>query len=210
MFPFSAGLIAAAAAVGFAPNSIAILTGRAENPALIIHAHAAVMSAWIALLVVQSMLVARRRVAIHQRLGQSALILAPIIVLLMIIIAIEYFPGGPIGPAVIATQLRRILLFSLFIGWALWVRRTDPESHKRLMILAAVAVIDAAFFRMARFLPDFGIDSIVVAAHVQQLVLLLPMLVLDFRNHGRPHAVTLTSLVLLGAFTAAIAVLWPN
>lgn len=209
-FPVSAWLIAAAAVVGFAPNSIAILAGRAENPALIIHVHAAVMFGWIALLVAQSMLIARRRGALHRKLGKSALVLAPVIVALMAVIAVEYFPGGDVGPAVVATQLRRIVLFSLFIGWALWVRSSDPESHKRLMILASVAVIDAAFFRMGWFLPDMGIDSFIVAAHIQQSVLLVPILILDLRKYGRPHIVTLAGIVLLGAFTVAVAAVWPG
>lgn len=209
-FPVSALLIALAAVVGFAPNSVAIITGRAENPALIIHVHAAVMSAWVALLVAQSVLVYRGRIALHRRLGTTSMVLAPIIVGLMILIAIEYFPQGPIGSAVVAVQLRRILLFTLFITWALWVRKSDPQAHKRLMVLATIAVIDAAFFRMSWFLPDLGIDSFVVAAHIQQLALIVPILMLDFKRYGRPHAVTLSGIMLLLAFTAVIAILWPQ
>ncbi len=209
-FLAAALLIAAAAVIGFTPSSIAILTGRAENPPLIIHAHAAVMSAWIALLVVQAALIARGRAAVHQRLGMVAVILAPVIVALMISIAIGYYPGGEIGPAVVATQLRRIVLFSLFITCALLVRRSNPGSHKRLMILASVSVIDAAFFRMGWFLPSLGIDSMVVAAHVQQLVLLVPILALDFKSYGRPHPATVIGLVVLLGFTIAIGVLWPD
>lgn len=209
-FLVTTSLIALVAVVGFAPNSIAIITGRAENPALIIHAHAAVMSAWVALLVVQSVMIARSRLSLHRRLGMTALPLAPIIIALMIAIAIEYFPGGEVGPAFIASQLRRIVLFSLFVGWALWVRRSDPQSHKRLMVLATIAVIDAAFFRMAWLLPDLGVDSFVVAAHLQQMALLLPILVLDFKRYGRPHAVTVSGIALLLAFTIAIWALWPE
>lgn len=209
-FPVSAILIAMAAIFGFAPNSIAIMTGRAENPALIIHMHAAVMSAWLALLVVQSFLIQRGSVLLHRRLGMSAAVLAPVIVGLMIVIAIEYFPGGSIGPAVVAVQLRRIVLFSVFVALALWFRKSDLQSHKRLMVLASIAVIDAAFFRMGWILPDFGIESPVVAAHVQQLVLIFPMLVLDLKRYGRPHGATLFGIALLLVFTVAIAMLWPK
>lgn len=208
-FPLTAWLIAAAAFVGFAPNSLAILTGRAENPPLIIHVHAAAMAGWIVLLVVQATLIALGRRLVHQRLGMTAMILAPVIVALMITIAIQYYPGGEIGPAVVVTQLRRIVLFSLFIAWALRVRREDPASHKRLTVLASVAVIDAAFFRMGWLLPSPGVDSFIVAAHIQQLALLAPILALDFRIYGRPHSVTATGILLLLAFTVVIGLLWP-
>jgi len=35
-------------------------------------------------------------------------------------------------------QIRVGVLFPVVVGWALWVRRTDPDTHKRLMILATV------------------------------------------------------------------------
>ncbi len=85
-------LFVATAAVGFAPNSIAILTGTKTIPPLIIHAHALAMASWLILLATQASLVAANKRHIHRRLGMVSVILAPTIVILMISLAFP-LPG---------------------------------------------------------------------------------------------------------------------
>jgi hypothetical protein len=48
---------------------------------------------------------------------------------------------------VLLLQLRSILLFPLFVIWALSVRRSSPATHKRFMIIATVVILDAALGR---------------------------------------------------------------
>ena len=48
-------VFALCAVTGFAPNSVAIIAGEKTNPPLLIHIHAASMTAWLALLVVVSL-----------------------------------------------------------------------------------------------------------------------------------------------------------
>jgi hypothetical protein len=57
-------------------------------------------------------------------------------------------PAGPIINNILLVQIRSIVLFPTFFIWALRTRRTDPEMHKRMMLLATLMLLDAAIARM--------------------------------------------------------------
>lgn len=86
-FLFMAVLLLVTAVVGFAPNSTAILAGTRETPPLLVHLHAALMLAWLLLLVTQTKLNHSGRTDLHRRLGQTAFVLVPLMVLVMILVS---------------------------------------------------------------------------------------------------------------------------
>ncbi len=204
---FMAAGFALAAIIGFAPNSIAILAGEKANPPLIIHVHAAAMSAWLALLVAQAGLASQGRIDWHMRAGKAAFILAPIVLILMLLIALPAFVSADAPLAVKLLQGKRLVFFVGCVGAALWLRRTAPEAHKRLMFVGTFAVLDAAFFRMG-FLPSFGMEQFVTIGHVWMLVLLVPFLLHDLGRLGRMHRVWLITLPPLIALEVLAAFSW--
>jgi hypothetical protein len=207
-YAFMAFLFVVAATVGFAPNSIAILTGTKTIPPLIIHAHALAMASWLVLLATQASLVAANKRHIHRRLGMVSVILAPIIVILMISLAFPLPGEGEHAQGIAVIQIKRITLFSLFFIWAFVARKTDSESHKRLMFLATLVVIDAAVNRMRWFLPGFGFDNNMALTHAYELLLLVPILVYDIKKLGRVHRVNLIGTTLIVAFSIVGSALW--
>ena len=86
-FALMAFLFIATAAIGFAPNSVSILMGETPNPPLIIHAHAIAMATWLLLLFTQGTLVALDRTYLHRQLGMAIVVLAPVIVVMMCVLA---------------------------------------------------------------------------------------------------------------------------
>ena len=114
--------------------------------------HGFVYSAWVLLFVAQTALVARRRVALHRRMGIAGGALAACMVVLGVLTAIHAAargsaPSGIDPLAFMAIPLGDMILFSLFVGLALRWRR-DKESHKRLMVLAYTSIIAAATARL--------------------------------------------------------------
>lgn len=189
-------LLAALAAIGFAPNSVAILTGTMKNPPLIVHVHAATMFAWVALLACQSVLVSYGRRDLHQRLGQVTFVLGPAIILMLAWLAVAFFPGGEFSNAIIALQSRRVVLFTAFFAWAVLARKSDAASHKRMMFFATLVVMDAATNRMG-WLPQLGFASPFQAGQIYLLALFIPFMVYDIRTLGRIHTTTLTAAILM-------------
>ena len=201
-------IFASAAIIGFTPNSLAILEGTKENPPLLIHIHAAAMSSWLLLLSTQAILAASGNLSYHKRLGMVSFALAPFIVVVMILIAFPLFQGGEHTYGVGVIQIKRVTLFSSFFLLAILTRQRDSESHKRLMFLATLVVMDAAFNRMRWFLPDFGFTNRMALTHAYELVLLLPLLTYDWLKTGRIHRVYVIGIPIIVAFSVVASILW--
>jgi hypothetical protein len=207
-YAFMAFLFAATAIAGFTPNSLAILAGTKDSPPLIIHIHAAAMSSWLLLLTTQATLVAANKRNLHKRLGMVSIVLAPFIVALMLAIKVPGFLADDFemnGRHLI--QFKRISLFSLFYVWAFMSRKTDSAAHKRLMFLATLIVIDAAFNRLT-WLPTFGIENFIAVRHTYELLLLVPIFVYDMVKLGHIHRVNVVGTCLVVGFTIAASTIW--
>jgi chromate transport protein ChrA len=110
-----------------------------------------VFTLWMVLFVVQSALISARRVAWHRSLGTIAFCLPPIMIILGVIAAIDALGRkvtiGPLNPAVsLAIPLIGIIAFTIVI-FAAWRARRKPDAHKRLILLATIGLVEAAFGR---------------------------------------------------------------
>ena len=167
------------------------------------------MLAWLLLLVAQAGLVTAGRRDLHMRLGLASLGLAPaILVLFTAVTIVRYYDiaeagFGALGANILFLQIRVIVMFPVFVIWALAVRVRDPETHKRAMILAALLPIGAAFGRMT-WIPGNDLMVTFDVSSILELALLAPALVYDALRRGRVHraywiGLALTVLWLVGA-----------
>ena len=116
------------------------------------HVHGLVFSAWLALFAVQTSLIAARRTGTHRRLGWVGACLA----LGMIGVALNAAVHGAhrdiaagqaeAALAFFATPVLSMAMFATLVGLAVALRRR-PETHKRLMLLATLSLLDAAVAR---------------------------------------------------------------
>ena len=160
--------------------------------------HGIASAAWFALLIVQAALVSSGNVRRHRQLGQYGVALAGAVVVLGVYggLVAAGRPGGFIGVPVPSLQflvvpLAAISLFAVFVALAI-ARRSDSQSHKRYMLLASIAMIEAA---VARWPFDFMVQpSPVPGLGMFELVtclFLVPLAIWDLASRGRLHAVTL-------------------
>ena len=122
-------------------------------PNRLIAVHGTVFTAWVVLLVVQTGLVAGRRIAVHRALGLFGAVLAASMVVLGLAAATDSLargfapPGFPLGPRVFyATPVFAMITFATLIGAGLWMRSNGP-AHKRLVLLATITLLPAAIGR---------------------------------------------------------------
>ena len=116
------------------------------------HLHGLVFSAWIALFVAQTSLVAAGRTDVHRQLGWAGACLA----VLMVVVALNAAVHGAhrdiaAGYEIeslrfFATPVLAIAMFASLIALAV-LTRGSPETHKRLMLLATLSLLDAAVAR---------------------------------------------------------------
>jgi len=136
---------------GFAKTYYAAGMMHAPLPAPVIHIHAALMTLWLVLLLVQVGLVIARKVAWHRSLGVFGFLTALAMVIVGPIAATNALRRGeaPLGLDALTfyiIPLTAIGLFAIF-AFAAWRARRTPAEHKRLILIANVALIDAAVGR---------------------------------------------------------------
>lgn len=135
------------------------LFGAPALPGLLVHLHGLVMTAWVLLFITQVWLVAARRTRMHQRLGVWGAILAALIFVVGIATGIAAAArGSSPGPPplqFLVIPLGDMLVFAVLVGLALHYRRR-LETHKRLMLLAAVNLLAPAIARIPLHFIEVG------------------------------------------------------
>ena len=168
--------------IGFAPTYYLKLFGDAPMLTIsrspftpLVHLHGALFTGWVLLFIVQTALVANRRVAVHRRMGIAGGLLAAMMVTVGTALAINGARRGAAPPGVdplafLAVPFFDMVLFSTFVITALTLRR-NREAHKRLMLLAYISLLAAPIARIPGVLPlgplaFFGLTFIFLVAGV--------------------------------------------
>jgi hypothetical protein len=151
------------------------------------HLHGAVFTAWIILFVTQTALVRAGRTDIHRRLGVAGALLAPVMVVIGVMAAIDsvrrgFTPAnGPPPLVFFVIPLTDLLVFSILAGVGIWLRRR-PEAHKRLMLMATLSILTPAIAR----LPGISAGGPPVFLGLTDLFIVACMLY-DKLTRGRVH-----------------------
>jgi FtsH-binding integral membrane protein len=164
----------------------------AELPVLtpLYQLHGALFTAWIALLVAQTALVAGGHTDTHRKMGVAGAVLAAVVFIAGVAVSIETLRrnGGPPGGdprKFFAIPLGDIIVFGALVSAGVLQRRR-VETHKRLMLLATISLLTAA---VARFLGQVGMGgapNLFFGTDVFVLVLVL----YDLASRGRVHPAT--------------------
>jgi hypothetical protein len=137
--------------VGFAPSYyLKDYFGRPPLPPLV-HVHGLVFTSWIVLFFAQTVLIASHRVSVHRRLGLAGVGLAALLVVVGLATAVgsarrNVAAGGTGALAFLATPFGDMLVFAILVTAGILCRRR-PETHKRLMVVATIALLSAAISR---------------------------------------------------------------
>jgi hypothetical protein len=147
---------------------------------LYLQVHGFVFTAWIALFVWQTTLVAARRTDIHRRLGWAGAALAGAMVVAALTAGIlsgrrDVIAGqGDEALRFLAVPFFSMLVFAILVTAAVLTRR-QTDTHKRLMLLATISLLEAAIARWPVALVEssawmFGLtDTFIVIAALYDL-----------------------------------------
>lgn len=155
----------------------------------LLHVHGALFTGWVVLMVVQPMLIASRNVAMHRTLGYAVAAIAAGMFVVGHVAGVAAMHGGFIGfpdPLVFyAIPFMAINSFGLFAALAIYWRNR-AETHKRLILLANVPLLEAAIARIP-------LDPIMAGAPFTFIflpdLLIVAGMVYDWRTRGRVHRV---------------------
>ena len=165
-------------------------------PLLILHG--IVFSSWLALFVTQTTLVATKRTRIHMKLGIAGGVLAALMIIIGTFTAIvraktpSPIPG--VSPLSFLTiPLGDMLVFGILVGAAFYFRR-QLDTHKRLMLLASIALLPAG---VARWPIGFIETGGPLMFYGLADLFIIPCLIYDFATRGRPHKATVLGGALI-------------
>jgi uncharacterized membrane protein YozB (DUF420 family) len=168
------------------------------------------MALWFAFGPLQGWLMRRGEMKWHRRVGYAAAAYAAVFVVLGLIANARLTarlesPGDPAN-IIIWGNYFTLVMFATFISLAILLRKR-PEAHKRLTLLASVAVVGPALGRFPMWQifaggmgagKDFAIGGL--------LVMLVSLIVYDTIARRRPHPATwIGALAIVASIAAAVA-----
>jgi hypothetical protein len=189
--------------VGFWPSYYGPLVRGAAQAPVVLHIHGVIFIGWMALLISQTTLAARGKLRAHRALGSIGIGYGVVLWLLGLLVSfvapVMHVNAGEWTVDEAATflpiPLGDMVLFGGFFAAAV-AYRDKSEIHKRLMVMATIAVVFAAAFR----LQNAGVPM--SWAIVVWYVPLVIAMAYDLYSRGRIHAV-----YWIGAGVMAIALL---
>lgn len=150
---------------GFIPLYTLRLLRHDPNLTLLVHAHGFVMTAWMALFLTQTQLIARHRVDLHRRLGWFGAGVA----MLVIVVGVSTLIHAAARKSHDVHSTRFLWMLAAFDGIALVVfaglvgaaivLRRRGDYHKRLMLLATLSLLGPAFGRLTAYAKGLRGDS---------------------------------------------------
>jgi len=202
---------------GFGTDSYDHIKHSGLDYPLIVHIHAVVFVAWLALFTAQILLVRASRVDLHKRLGVMGAGLAFVMCILgpatALTVDARAFAASGKPPVFAAVQFSTMIGFAGLTAAALLLRGT-PAAHKRLMLLGLVFLSTAGF---ARFLNGLVAEHIELsfAPRLLQIyfftdVLILAAGVYDLIVRRRLHPAYMVGAVWCIAWQAIALTLLPS
>lgn len=191
---------AATAFLGFAPTYFVPLAHRTFSASPVIHFHGLLFFAWSLYFVMQTWLAASGRVVNHRSFGIVGVSLATAMTIFGFLASVHAMKHSAalgqldagIGFSIV--PMSGIAFFAVVFVLAIMNTR-KPEVHKRLMLLAAVSILDAPIARwFITFLAPPGPPGpppvpVTIAPAVVASLLLVVAMVRDWRAEGRVHPV---------------------
>jgi hypothetical protein len=220
---------------GFGPTYFFRAFVKTRDLSGLVWIHALVLTSWIVLLVAQTTFVARERVDLHRQLGVVGAVLATLVVVAGVGAALAASPqrlqtwsaqhGFFASLRLLVNVAYGPIAFGVLAACGISSRRRR-EAHKRLMLLATFALMDAPIWRA---LDDFGwpitvgpfgfearsgpfhtvLAPLLYPAgvdHLLDLPLFVALAVHDLVRSGRLHPVTLYGAFAF--FAAKPALVW--
>ena len=213
----SAAVLLLVVLVGFAPTFYLRsafggpeFSWRGGVPALSwrVFVHGLILTSWFLVFALQAALVAARRTALHRALGWAGAAIG-LAVVVSGSMATPYrmaelaAQGRPLWPnqttaILVWSNTTSIVAFAILLAAAIVLRRR-PDTHKRLMLLASISIIQPAFGRIFRW-PAFELPplEVLMLSMVAPFALVGALIVYDLLSRKSIHPATVAGAAVFG------------
>jgi hypothetical protein len=195
-----AGLLLAIVLIGFSRTFylrwLLEVPDRPLNSSLVVHG--VVLTTWFILLYIQTLLIGRGDTRLHRRFGWFGAVVAAAVIGVAIIVTLGLASRPQASAQIVIVDFASLIIFATLVSIAVALRRRS-SAHKRLMLLASIAIIGPALAapRWRMVLDDAGLAGLAPWLRLSLLVLLAAMFVNDWMSLRRIHAATLYGVVFI-------------
>ncbi len=163
------------------------------------HIHGLLFLLWFIMLIVQPVLIKKRKYKWHRVIGKASYFLVPLIVVSIFFIAKEMYETAPVTEnqkiATLYVPFYQIVDFVTLYVLAIYYKKR-VSYHMRYMIATSLAVYGAALKRFfMNFLGISGLNAFLYTFIVTDLIL-VGLIIYDWR-HGKSYKPYVVSLIIL-------------
>lgn len=142
--------------LGFWPTYFSKFFNGTENSSFYFHFHATMMALWILVLIVQPILIRKKKLAVHKLIGKSTYILMPLLFISVILLTHFRIQDHVLivnneklyGPHLIVPFKDLLILGTAYIIAVVF--RHDVNIHARAMVATGIVFIEPALIRFIR------------------------------------------------------------
>jgi len=175
--------------------------------------HGTVFSIWMLLIVAQTQLIGARKHAVHMQLGKLGMLFAILMIPVMYLTAVWQVARANQPPFTdpltwTIVPLSVIIPFAILV-WNGWQNRRDVQTHKRLMLSAAILVAMGPSIGRLPIAPPTTVG--ITIQLLLGLLLFVPLFLWDRRTVGHTHPGTRLGFAMASVSIALpLAVFWLN
>ena len=208
-------LLAALVLVGFGPSFFlrdVVPPFPRPNPTLppAVVLHGSIFTLWMLAIVAQTQLISAKKHAVHMQLGKLTVLLAIVMIPVMYLAAVWQVARANQPPFTdpltwTIVPLAVIIPFAVLISQG-WAKRRDVQSHKRLMLSAAIITVMGPTLGRMPIAPPTLVGFTIVL--ILGLALFVPLFVWDRKTIRKTHPATKLGFSM-GVLTVALPlVVW--
>ena len=169
--------------IAFWPSYYAVI----QESDFYIHFHAITAILWFALLIVQPVLIKKRKLKLHRLVGKISCPVAVLVIISIVLLAHNRISTSPqefyaFRTYILYLQISLAFVFAVTYGLAIWYRKTKPI-HARLMVATSFTFIDPVLARLLYIVsPDLPINGQWLTFGIINIILIALSLI-DRKNH---------------------------
>lgn len=156
------------------------LYGTFEAPP-VIYVHGGFLFLWTVFFVVQAVLIRRKKLRYHRLLGFGSVVLVLGVSISTVAAGVYVMKRdlalglGEIATSTLVGTFTTPIIFMAFVAAGIYYRK-KPELHKRLMLLAMIAIMWPAFFRFRHYFPGISNPELIFGVLLPNSMTVLVML----------------------------------
>lgn len=159
----------------------------------LMHLHSLVFTVWVALFVTQATLISKRAYQTHMRLGVAGVAVAVLVVVfglwatVVSAVTTRPRPMGMTAEQFTLLPTMAIGMFAVLVAAAVYYRE-QSNIHRRLMMLAMIAVLGPPVARILLLMPDLRVHFLAVQTSIAA-AFVIGCLVADWVRHRTVHPI---------------------